>query len=550
VAQVTLTIPDLGGAHDVTVIEVLVQSGETIQLDDPIMTLEGDKATMEIPATQAGTIATIQVKVGDKVNEGDPILTLTPQNTNAPASPEPPTQQPSQTQPEPAPQAATNALQTLVLPDLGSPDAVTVIDIAIKPGDTIQVEQPVLTLEGDKASMDIPAPASGVVQTVLLKVNDTVTSATPFATIIPQTSSAPTTAALPPPVATIPIPPPMIASALPTAPINEPPPVPDDTQADQYAGPGARRLARALGITLTTIQGSGHKGRITSRDVEAHVKNKLIVTANQNPQGSFAHIKPQKAIDFNRFGEFEQQPLSKIQQSSGEHLHRNWVTIPHVTQHGDADITNINAYRQKHKQTALEHGIKLTPLVFIMKAVVAVLKAFPRVNSSLDQTGQNLIIKHYYHLGVAVDTPHGLVVPVIKNVDQKNIIQLAQELSDFSAQARQGKLTPAQMQGSCFTISSLGGIGGHYFTPIINAPDVAILGVSKASMKPVYDPEKKTFSARLHLPLSLSYDHRVIDGAEGARFFVALCQQLSDFESMTFNDMLQTTKRPNSDNQE
>jgi pyruvate dehydrogenase E2 component (dihydrolipoamide acetyltransferase) len=535
VTETTLTLPDLGGATDAMVIEVLVKAGDTIQIDDPIITLEGDKATMEVPATHAGTIKSLKIKVGDKLSEGDPLLVLnaveqgikdTEKDSNTTHENDPNS--------EPKNTISISKEMVLTIPDLGTPDPVTVIDIAIKPGDTIQQEQTVMTLEGDKASMDIPATHTGQIKEILIKLNDQVTSDTPFATLITDESINETITANPPQATNqtnahehessedLPL----------TAPLLE-------ESGDQYAGPGARRLARALGITLTSLNGSGHKGRITSRDVEAHVKQQL--QKQQSPQSSVLGLQPAKPIDFNRFGKFEQQPLSRIKQQSGQHLHRNWVSIPHVTQHGDAEITLMDAYRKRHKAVAAEHGIKLTPLAFIMKAVVSSLKHFPQFNSSLDQSGQNLIVKHYYHIGVAVDTPQGLVVPVIRDVDKKNIVILAKELAGISEKARDGQLKPADMQGSCFTISSLGGIGGHYFTPIINAPDVAILGISKAYMKPVFDSEKSSFDAKLHLPLSLSYDHRVIDGAQGARFFVHLCEQLKEFDTMTFTDMLDSS---------
>lgn len=408
------------------------------------------------------------------------------------------------------------------IPDIGTANAVDVIAVMIKPGDTITVDMPIATLEGDKASMDIPATEAGVVESVAIKVGDKVASGAVICVVAGgAVASSPVTAT--PAVASVPAVGAVgdvVAAAAETR--TEHSVVSVQEPSDIHASPAVRRLARELTINLALLKGTGEKGRITKDDI----KNYL----SKGTGGAGLSVLPQPIVDFAKFGAIESQPLSKIKKISGANLHRNWVSIPHVTQFIDADITDLESFRQKNKEVAAKKGFKLTPLVFIMKAVVAALKQFPQFNASLDPTGENLIMKKYFHVGVAVDTPNGLVVPVIRDVDQKGIYDLAKELEIVSAKARDGKLTMADMQGGCFSISSLGGIGGTAFTPIINAPEVAILGVSQSSHKPVY--VKDNFVPRLMLPLSLSYDHRVIDGADGARFAVFLAQCLSDIRTL------------------
>lgn len=496
-----IIVPDLGGAADVDVIEVLVKEGDSINVEDSLITLESEKASMEIPATHAGVIQAIQVKVGDKVSEGDAILTV---EVSATAEEEPAA--------EPVAEAANSVVEVKV-PDIGGAVDVDVIEVSVKSGDEINKEDSIITLESEKASMEIPSPYSGKVEEVSVKVGDKVSQDSLILTM--QAAGEIVEKAKPAAPAAKPQVAPAAAPVAPAAPAS----------GELYAGPAVRRYAREFNLDLTKIKGTGRKGRITKQDVQEFVKAKL-----QQAESGGLGIPAAPVIDFSKFGEVETQPLSKIKKFSGKNLHRNWITVPHVTQFDSADITKLEKFRQEKKATAEQQGFKLTPLVFIMKAAVAALRAYPVFNSSLSSDGESLIMKKYFHIGVAVDTPNGLVVPVIRDVDQKGIFDLAKELGEISLQAREKGLTPAQMQGSCFTISSLGGIGGTAFTPIVNAPDVAILGVSRSSMQPVYQDGE--FVPRLMLPLSLSYDHRVIDGAQGARFCRHLVEVLSDLRNI------------------
>ena len=416
--------------------------------------------------------------------------------------------------------------QTITVPDIGQAINVDVIEVGIQVGDTLEVEQAMITLEGDKATMDIPAPYAGKVTKVLVNIGDKVSqgseiclieaTANDAARMEPsQSAKAPATPA--PAEAKLET---KLSSSLATV-ANEEEMIVD--AAGIHAGPAVRRLAREFGLDLSAIQGSGRKGRIVKEDVQAYVKSAMR-------QGGGLAVAPTPQVDFSRFGDTELKALNKIKRLTGANLHRNWATIPHVTQNEEADITELEAFRKAQKAAAQAQGIKLTPLVFIMKAVVDAMRAYPQFNASLDPSGENLILKKYFHIGVAVDTPNGLVVPVIRDVDQKSVFALAKELGDISKKAREKGLSIAEMEGSCFTISSLGGIGGTAFTPIVNAPDVAILGVSRAKMTPVY--QDGDFVPRLMLPLCLSYDHRVIDGAEGARFIVHLAQSLKSLKCL------------------
>lgn len=422
-------------------------------------------------------------------------------------------------------------IKEILVPDIGTAQDVDVIEILVKPGDKISVEQPLITLESEKASMEVPSPLAGILKDIKLKAGDKVSKGSLIGTIDTEEKSK-TTEQKPQAASTESV------SEKITQPILQQKTAPEHTTAslaaqpvvissskDIHAGPGVRRLAHEFGVDLSLVQASGAKNRIVKEDVQRYVKNELA----QNKAGTFALAKA-PVIDFSKFGAIEIKPLNRIKKLTGVNVHRSWMSVPHVTQFGDADITELEAFRENQKISAEKQGVKLTPLVFIMKAVVAVLKTFPQFNASLDASGDNLIYKKYIHLGVAVDTPNGLVVPVILDVDQKGLMDLARELAVVSKKAREKGLSLNEMQGSCFTISSLGGIGGTAFTPIINTPDVAILGVSKASMKPVY--HDGVFIPRLLLPLSLSYDHRVIDGADGARFMVALAERLSDIRTL------------------
>ncbi len=443
------------------------------------------------------------------------------------------------------------SVKEVVVPDIGDFNDVDVIEVLVSPGDQIKAEDPLITLETDKATMDVPSPYAGVVKEVKIKVGDKVSQGVAVALLEadesvsePETAAEPQAAANEPeasavaegPAAEAPVPraatptPPAPAAApstaaRPTSPPTLPPPVERSGAARAHASPSVRAFARELGVDLTQVQGTGPKGRILQHDVQAFIKQRLSHPGAAAPAAGYV-LPAMPEIDFSKFGAIELQPLSRIQKIAGPHLHRSWVLLPHVTQHDEADITELEAFRQEVKEDAKSRGVRLTLLAFLLKASVAALKAYPQVNASLDPGGENLILKKYYHIGVAVDTPDGLVVPVIRDVDKKGVYDLAAELGEVSARARDKALTPTDLQGGCFTISSLGGIGGTAFTPIINAPEVAILGVSRSRMQPVY--RNGEFVPRLILPLSLSYDHRVIDGAQAARFTGFLGRVLTD----------------------
>jgi pyruvate dehydrogenase E2 component (dihydrolipoamide acetyltransferase) len=537
-SRVDVTVPDIGDSAEVDVIEILVSVGDSVEVEDGLITLETDKATMDVPSPQAGTVVDIKVSEGDKVSEGSLVLTLevagAAEVTAAPAASEP--------APASAPAAATASEEEfeVIVPDIGDASDVDVIELLVKEGDTVDVEDGLITLETDKATMDVPAPKAGVVTKMLVSQGDKVSMGSKVLVLKIQ-GSAP--AAAPAPAASA-------ASSTTPAPVvantskPKPPPVPHHPSVGEkaksskaHASPSVRRLAREFGVDLSQVKGTGTKGRIVKEDVQSFVKYELSrpkMTPGSSvgtASGGLQVLAPPK-VDFSKFGEVEEVPLTRIQKISGPSLHRNWVTIPHVTQFEDADITDLEAFRKEQNVIAEKRklGFKITPLVFMLKAVADALKAYPAFNSSLSESGESLIRKKYYHIGVAVDTPGGLVVPVVRDVDKKGIYELSQELLTISAKARDGKLKAVDMQGSCFTISSLGGIGGTAFTPIVNAPDVAILGVSKSEMKPKWNG--KEFEPRLILPLSLSYDHRVIDGALAARFAVHLSNVLGDLRQM------------------
>jgi len=427
--------------------------------------------------------------------------------------------------------------EKVLVPDIGDFAGVEVIEILVATGDTVQKEDSLITLESDKATMEIPAPASGVVGKIEIAIGDTIAEGDLVMWLQASEAAAAPEAAVPELVKTAPAPAPVAPKAAPVAaaPTPKATPAPAKTAAPVAAGkahasPAVRRFARELGADISQIGGSGPKGRIRKEDVQNFIKAALSGSApasNAAASGTGLAVAAMPNIDYSKFGQIETLPLSKINKITGQVLHRNWVTIPHVTQFDDADITDLEAFRKQLVGEYKDKGIKITLLTFLMKAVVAALKQFPRFNASLDASGENLILKQYYNIGIAVATPDGLVVPVIRDVDQKSIVELAQELTAISIKARDKKLGPKDMQGGCFSISSLGGLGGNAFTPIVNAPEVAILGVSRSAMKPIYQPDGE-FAARLMLPLSLSYDHRVIDGADGARFTSYLSRVLAD----------------------
>ncbi|QQK61719.1 pyruvate dehydrogenase complex dihydrolipoyllysine-residue acetyltransferase [Shewanella sp. LC6] len=548
---VEVTVPDIGGDTDVSVIEVLVAAGDKIEVDAGLITLETDKATMDVPSPFAGVVKEVKVAVGDKVSQGSLVIMLevggaapaaAPQ-ASAPAASAPVAQAAPAAPIAPVAAAApVVAVKEIQVPDIGDASNVDVIEVLVSVGDMITADQGLITLETDKATMEVPAPFAGKLLSLTVKVGDKVSQGSVIATIETVTAGA-----APAPQAAAPAPAPVAQEVAPAPVAAAPsrPPVPHHPSAGApvstgavHASPAVRRLAREFGVDLTQVTGSGRKGRIMKEDVQAYVKYELsrpkatAATSVAAGNGGGLQVIAAPKVDFSKFGEVEEIPLSRIQKISGPNLHRNWVTIPHVTQFDEADITEMEEFRKQQNDAAAKKkaDYKITPLVFMMKAVAKTLQQFPVFNSSLSSDGESLIQKKYYHIGVAVDTPNGLVVPVVRDVDKKGIIELSRELADISIRARDGKLKSADMQGSCFTISSLGGIGGTAFTPIVNYPDVAILGVSKSEIKPKWNG--KEFEPKLMLPLSLSYDHRVIDGAMAARFSVTLSGILSDIRTL------------------
>ncbi|ENS9554345.1 dihydrolipoyllysine-residue acetyltransferase [Neisseria gonorrhoeae] len=516
---VEIKVPDIGGHENVDIIAVEVKAGDTIAVDDTLITLETDKATMDVPADAAGVVKEVKVKVGDKISEGGVILTVETGAAAAEAAPA------AAAEAQPAPAAAGGATVQVAVPDIGGHTDVDVIAVEIKVGDTVAEDDTLITLETDKATMDVPCTAAGVVKAVFLKVGDKVSEGS----AIIEVETAGSAAAAPAPAAQAAAP-----AAVPTSASPAAAKIDEAAFAKAHAGPSARKLARELGVDLGQVKGSGLKGRIMGDDIKAFVKSVMQGGAAKSAAagaslGGGLDLLPWPKVDFSKFGNVEVKELSRIKKISGQNLSRNWVVIPHVTVHEEADMTELEEFRKQLNKEWEREGVKLSPLAFIIKASVSALKAFPEFNASLD--GDNLVLKNYFNIGFAADTPNGLVVPVIKDVDQKGLKQISQELTELSKKAREGKLKPQEMQGACFTISSLGGIGGTGFTPIVNAPEVAILGVCKSQIKPVWNG--KEFAPRLMCPLSLSFDHRVIDGAAGMRFTVFLANLLKDFRRIT-----------------
>ena len=556
-ALVEIQVPDIGDFDEVGVIELLVKPGDTVKAEQSLITVESDKASMEIPSSHAGVVKDLRVQVGDKVKQGSVVLTLEVVGAVSESNSTPAQSQQAQAAIEkiaktptpsaapvaaPAPDAAAPVGPIEVrVPDIGDFKDVAVIELLVKPGDVVKLEQSLFTVESDKASMEIPSPAAGVLKELKVKVGDTVNIGDLVAVMEASAGSAPAPAAAsapavapvsaPAPSAAVPAPAPVAATA--TVPAHQPG---TPSAGLPHASPSVRKFARALGVPLDEVKGSGPKGRITQDDVQNFTKAVMTGAAQTRAvaakapaaatgTGTGLDVLPWPKVDFTKFGPTERKDLSRIKKISGANLHRNWVMIPHVTNNDDADITELEALRVQLNQENAKAGIKVTMLAFLIKACVAALKKFPEFNASID--GDNLVYKQYWNIGFAADTPNGLVVPVIKNADQKGVLQIGQELGELSKKARDGKAGPTDMTGATFTISSLGGIGGTYFTPIINAPEVAILGVCKSTMEPVWDG--KQFVPRLMLPLSLSYDHRVIDGASAARFNAYLGQVLADY---------------------
>ncbi|WP_181712641.1 pyruvate dehydrogenase complex dihydrolipoyllysine-residue acetyltransferase [Vibrio tarriae] len=504
-------VPDIGG-DEVEVTEIMVKVGDVVAEEQSLITVEGDKASMEVPAPFAGTVKEIKIAAGDKVSTGSLIMVFEVAGAAPVAAPV------QAAAPATAAAPAVAALKEVQVPDIGG-DEVTVTEIMVNVGDSISEEQSLITVEGDKASMEVPAPFAGTLKEIKVAAGDKVKTGS-LIMVFEVAGAAPVAA--------------LVQASAPAASGEF-----QENHEYSHASPVVRRLAREFGVNLAKVKGSGRKNRILKEDVQNYVKEALKrlesgaqAAASGKGDGAALGLLPWPKVDFSKFGDTEVQPLSRIKKISGANLHRNWVMIPHVTQWDNADITELEKFRQE--QNAMEAkrdtGMKITPLVFIMKAAAKALEAFPAFNSSLSDDGESLILKKYVNIGIAVDTPNGLVVPVFKDVNKKGIYELSKELAEVSKKARGGKLTAADMQGGCFTISSLGGIGGTAFTPIVNAPEVAILGVSKSEMKPVWNG--KEFAPRLQLPLSLSYDHRVIDGAEGARFITYLNECLSDIRRL------------------
>lgn len=551
---IEVKVPDIGDFKDLPVIDVLVKAGDKIDAEQALITLESDKATMDVPSPAAGVIKAMSLKVGDEVSEGSLILTLETANGSgaqangaaapapaaAPQAPATTAAAPSAPAAAPAPASAPVAGGTSTIdvkvPDIGGYDDVPVIELLVKVGDTVTAEQSLITLESDKASMDVPSPAAGVVKEVKVKVGDKVSEGTSI--VVLEGAAAPAKAAAPAPApapaaqapaAQAPAPAPQQAPAA-AAPVA--PAVAQSGQPISHASPSVRKFARELGVDVTQVKGTGPKGRIVIDDVRNFVKaalagNRPAAAVGTPAGGGELNLLPWPKVDFSKFGPVEPKAISRIKKISGANLHRNWVMIPHVTNNDEADIGELEAFRVQLNKENEKAGIKVTMLAFVIKACVLALKKFPTFNASLD--GDNLVFKQYFHIGFAADTPNGLVVPVVRDADKKGVFEIARETSELAKLAREGKLKPDQMQGGCFSISSLGGIGGTTFTPIINAPEVAILGLSRSYQKPVWDESKQQFVPQLTLPLSLSYDHRVIDGAEAARFNAYLGQLLADF---------------------
>ncbi|AGH80584.1 2-oxoglutarate dehydrogenase complex, dihydrolipoamide acetyltransferase E2 component [Psychromonas sp. CNPT3] len=517
-------LPDIGSdAADVT--EILVSVGDMIKEDQDIISLEGDKASMDVPAAFAGKVVEIKMNVGDSVSEGQVVIIV---DVAGSASTDAPVVAPRVVAPVEALSASASVeVVEVCLPDIGG-DEVEVTEVLVAVGDIIEADQDILSVEGDKASMDVPAPFAGVVKEIKISAGDKVSEGTLLLMLEVQASGAPVA-----PVATVASAPVVAEVAAPkAAPAPVVAPTPALAPADIKASPSVRRIAREFDIELGAITATGRKGRISKEDVQKYVKRQLQIAKSGGGTGNGLQVLAYANIDYSKFGDVEIKPLSRIQKISGPTLHRNWVTIPHVTQFDEADITELEAFRKEQNAIAAKKdlGLKISPLVFMMKAVAKALQQYPNFNSALSSDGESIVLKKYFNIGIAVDTPNGLVVPVVKDVLNKGIYDISRELGEISKKARAGKLTAKDMQGGSMTISSLGGIGGTQFTPIVNAPEVAILGVSKSAMKPVWNGTE--FKPRLMVPLALSYDHRVIDGADGARFITAINNYLADLRTL------------------
>ena len=529
---IEIKVPDIGDFKDVPVIELFVKVGDLVKAEDPLVSLESDKATMDVPAPHGGVVKQIHVKLGDAVSEGSVLMQFEGAGAGTAAAAPAQAAKPSVSAP-PSPVSAPAGLAEVRIPDIGDFKDIPVIEIFVKVGDTVKAEDPLLSLESDKATMDVPAPLGGVVREIRVKVGDTVSEGSVIMALATGDAPAATApgavaAALAAPAAPAPA---AAAAAAASGGVDE------TAFSLAYASPAVRKLARETGVDLGKVPGSGEHGRILRADVEAFARPGGAVAPATRPAaapaagGAGLDLLPWPKVDFAKFGPVERKELSRIKKISGANLHRNWVVIPHVTTHDEADITDLEPFRVQMNKELEKRGVKISMLPFMMKAAVATLKAFPEFNASLD--GDTLVLKQYYHIGFAADTPNGLMVPVIRDVDKKSIPDIAREMGELAKLARDGKLKPDQMSGGTFTISSLGGIGGINFTPIINAPEVAIMGVCKSFWKQ-HSSDGKNWASRLTLPLSLSWDHRVIDGAAAARFNVHFANLLADLRRVLF----------------
>ena len=542
-----IALPDIGDFHDVEVIEILVAVGDTVAIEDSLMTLESDKATMEIPSPSAGVVSEVRIAIGDKINKGDVIFVIesadaVEESVDADEVVEEPVVQAEAAPVEPAPAAATQTSSVtermidIVIPDIGDFKDVEVVEVIAQVGDEVAKEASLVTLETEKATMEIPSVFGGKITALTVKVGDHVNQGDVIGQMkanVAEAVAEPVVEQTPTPEVAAPVAD-EVDDRAPGEKETQRRPViakPSDAPAGKaHASPAVRRFARELGVDLYHVPGSGQKGRISKEDVQAFVKRTLREGAPQVTSSGGFSLPAQPTVDFSKFGEIEQKPLGRIKKISGKHLHNAWLGIPHVTQFDEADITELEDFRKAQKAAAEKAGVKVTFMPFLMKALAMALREYPQFNASLAPDLESLIYKKYLHIGVAVDTPDGLMVPVIKDVDKKGVFELAADLMDVSQRARDGKLSPSDLSGGCISISSLGGIGGTQFTPIVNSPEVAILGVSKAEMQPKWNGSE--FVPRLMMPFSLSYDHRVIDGAEGVRFTQRLSSLLSDIRRL------------------
>ena len=535
--SIEIRVPDIGDFDAVDVIEVLIKAGDNIEAEQSVLVLESDKASMEVPASSGGVVESVNIKVGDKVKEGDVIAVLSGGEKAAAEEDSRPKNEAAQ-ETSSSNDKGSGETQELTVPDIGDFDSVSVIEVNVSLGQNIAKDETLITLESDKASMEVPAEFAGELVSLNVKVGDKVCKGTVIGTVKAAVGKPAQSAQVAAENKAAPAKKeaktaPSTAQKTSDAPVKEQAPaiaIDEDAFAKAYASPAVRRFARELGADLGKINGTGRNNRILEEDVKSWIKQTLASVASGSVSGtaSGTGIPPIPAVDFSKFGEIEEQKLSRINILTGEAMTRCWLNIPHVTQHDKCDITELEAFRQSLKAAAEKRGVRVTMLAFLMKALVAGLKEYPRFNSSLSPDGKSLILKKYYNIGIAVDTPNGLVVPVIRDVDKKGIYELSADLMEVSKKARDGKLSPKDMSGASMTISSLGGIGGEYFTPIVNAPEVAILGVSRSTMEPVWNG--KEFEPRLMLPMSLSFDHRVIDGALAARLTVFIGQMLTDMK--------------------